>query len=226
VYEHKQEKMTGTSEIHGGKVMISPRPEADDYGHTFLGLVSCEGECDVISSTFTLFNDAVKLTRFLTTNYETNEDINTHKISPQIGHALMGFRRRSGLAEGLQSNNNISIVLTNAEWKKEKKGAWVSGRNEKAVTHIRRRYLTEKVVSRDNTSDVCGVFRVQISAHILSRPRWRSWLRHRYNRRKVAGSILHNVTGIFHEQNPSDRTMALGSIQPLAELVPGILPGG
>jgi len=64
----------------------------------------------VTISTFTLFNDAVKLTRFLTTkNYETNDNINMHKISPQIGHGLMGFRRRSVLAEGLQSNyNNIS----------------------------------------------------------------------------------------------------------------------
>ena len=107
-----------------------PWREADDltkawgwwlYGRTLLGLVSCEGECDVTISTFTLFNDAVKLTRFLTTkNYETNDNINTHKISPQIGYALMGFRRRSGLAEGLQSNyNNISIVLTNAAWKKK-----------------------------------------------------------------------------------------------------------
>ena len=115
MYEHKQEKMPWASEIHGGKLMISLRPEADDYGRTLLGLVSCEGESDVTTSTCTLFNDAVKLTRFLTTkNYETNDNINTHKILPQIGHALMGFRRRSGLAEGLQSNY-ISIVLTNAE---------------------------------------------------------------------------------------------------------------
>jgi len=30
VYEHKQEEMPGASEIHGGKLMISLRPEADD----------------------------------------------------------------------------------------------------------------------------------------------------------------------------------------------------
>ena len=35
---------------------------------------------------------------------------------------------------------------------------------------------------------------------------------------KVAGSIPHGVTGIFHSPNPSDRTMALGSTQPLIEM--------
>jgi hypothetical protein len=79
VYEHKQEEMPGASEILGRKLMISLRPEADDYGLTPLGLVSCEGECDVTISTCTLFNDAVKMTRLLTTkNYETNDNINTH----------------------------------------------------------------------------------------------------------------------------------------------------
>jgi len=33
--------------------------------------------------------------------------------------------------------------------------------------------------------------------------------------RKVAGSIPDGVIGIFHRHNPSDRTMALGSTQPL-----------
>jgi len=57
----------------------------------------------------------------MTKNYEANDNINMHKISPQIGHALMGLRWRSGLAEGLQSNYYISIVLTNTELKKKKK---------------------------------------------------------------------------------------------------------
>ena len=48
--------------------------------------------------------------------------------------------------------------------------------------------------------------------------RWRSWLRHRATRRKVAGSIPDGVTGIFHWHNPSGRTMALGSTQPLTEM--------
>jgi hypothetical protein len=36
--------------------------------------------------------------------------------------------------------------------------------------------------------------------------------------RKVAGSIPDGVIGIFHWHNPSDRTMALGSTQPLTEM--------
>ena len=36
--------------------------------------------------------------------------------------------------------------------------------------------------------------------------------------RKVAGSIPNGVNGIFHWHNPSDRTVALWSTQPLAEM--------
>ena len=48
--------------------------------------------------------------------------------------------------------------------------------------------------------------------------RRRSWLRHCATSRKVAGSIPDSVIGIFHSHNPSGRTMALGSTQPLAEM--------
>jgi hypothetical protein len=51
--------------------------------------------------------------------------------------------------------------------------------------------------------------------------RWRSWLRHCVTSRKVAGSIPDGVTGIFHGHNPSGRTVALGSIQPLTEMSKG-----
>ena len=43
------------------------------------------------------------------------------------------------------------------------------------------------------------------------------WLRCCATNRKVAGSIPDGVIGIFHWHNPPDRTMALGSIQPLTE---------
>jgi hypothetical protein len=43
------------------------------------------------------------------------------------------------------------------------------------------------------------------------------WLRYCATNRKVAGSIPDGVTGSFHWRNPSDRTMALGSTQPLTE---------
>jgi len=48
--------------------------------------------------------------------------------------------------------------------------------------------------------------------------RWRSLLRHRATSRKVAGSIPDGVIGIFHWNNPSGRTVALGSTQPLIEM--------
>jgi hypothetical protein len=40
----------------------------------------------------------------------------------------------------------------------------------------------------------------------------------RYNSGKVTGSIPDGVVGIFHWHNPSDRTIALGSTQPLTEM--------
>ena len=44
------------------------------------------------------------------------------------------------------------------------------------------------------------------------------WLRRCATNLKVAGSIPDGVIGIFHWHNPSDRTMALGSTQPLTEM--------
>ena len=44
------------------------------------------------------------------------------------------------------------------------------------------------------------------------------WLRCCTTNRKVAASITYGVIGIFHWHNPSDRTMALGSTQPLTEM--------
>ena len=45
------------------------------------------------------------------------------------------------------------------------------------------------------------------------------WLRRCATNRKVAGSISAGVIGIFHwYKNPSDRTMALGSAQPITEM--------
>jgi hypothetical protein len=44
------------------------------------------------------------------------------------------------------------------------------------------------------------------------------WLRHCATNRKVAGLIPDSVIGIFHQHNPSGRTMALGSTHPLTEM--------
>jgi hypothetical protein len=48
--------------------------------------------------------------------------------------------------------------------------------------------------------------------------RWRSWLKHCATSRKVAGSIPDGVIVIFQLHNPSGRTVALGSTQPLTEM--------
>ena len=48
--------------------------------------------------------------------------------------------------------------------------------------------------------------------------RWRSWFRHLATSQKIAGSIPDCVIGIFHWHNPSSRTRALGSTQPLTEM--------
>ena len=59
----------------------------------------------------------------------------------------------------------------------------------------------------------------------LGGTRWRSWLRHCATSRKVAGSIPDSVSGIFHWRKPSDRTVALGSTQPVTGIT-GIFSGG
>ena len=52
----------------------------------------------------------------------------------------------------------------------------------------------------------------------LSLSQIHSWLRHCATSREVAGSIPDGIVGIFHWHNPSGRTMALGSTQPLTEM--------
>jgi hypothetical protein len=44
------------------------------------------------------------------------------------------------------------------------------------------------------------------------------WLWYWATNQKVAGSIPDGSIGIFHLHNPSERTMALGSTQPLTEM--------
>jgi hypothetical protein len=57
--------------------------------------------------------------------------------------------------------------------------------------------------------------------------RWRSWLRHYATSRMVAGSIPEEViVYFFNWPNPSSRTVALGSTQPLTEMSTRNLPGG
>jgi hypothetical protein len=55
--------------------------------------------------------------------------------------------------------------------------------------------------------------------------RYRSSLGHYVTSRKWAGSIPDEVIGFVNWPNPSSRTMALGSTQPLTETITRNLPG-
>jgi len=56
--------------------------------------------------------------------------------------------------------------------------------------------------------------------------RCRSGLRHWATIRRAAGSIPDRVIGIYHSHNPSGRTMALGSNQPLREMSTRVISWG
>ena len=52
------------------------------------------------------------------------------------------------------------------------------------------------------------------------------WLRCCATNRKVVGSITNGVIGSFRCHDPSDRTIALESTQPLGKRVSGVFSGG
>jgi hypothetical protein len=52
------------------------------------------------------------------------------------------------------------------------------------------------------------------------------WLRYCAINQKVAGWIPDGVMEFFIDKNPSDRTMALGSTQPLTEMSTGSISWG
>jgi membrane-bound lytic murein transglycosylase B len=60
-----------------------------------------------------------------------------------------------------------------------------------------------------------------IRLHVVMGTAVAQWLRHCATNQKVAGSIPDGVMEIFIDINPSDRTMALGSTQPLTEISTG-----
>ena len=57
-----------------------------------------------------------------------------------------------------------------------------------------------------------------VPSNVLTETAVAQWLTLCATNRKVAGSIRDGVIGIFLWHNPSGRTMALGSIQPLTEM--------
>jgi hypothetical protein len=52
------------------------------------------------------------------------------------------------------------------------------------------------------------------------------WLRHHATSRNVAGSYPDEVIELLNLRNPSSCTVALGSTQPLTEMITRNLPGG
>jgi hypothetical protein len=60
----------------------------------------------------------------------------------------------------------------------------------------------------------------------VGRTRQHNRLRHYATSRKVAASIPNKVIKFLNWPNPSSRTMALGSTQPLTEISPGNFPVG
>jgi hypothetical protein len=84
--------------------------------------------------------------------------------------------------------------------------------------------LTASILDEGYTSTFSTLFEGLYSSE--GGMRWRSWLRHNATSRKVAGSIPDEVIGFFSWSNPSSRTMALGSTQPLAEMSTRNLSGG
>ena len=68
---------------------------------------------------------------------------------------------------------------------------------------------------------------IYIKIHKTVGTQWHSWLRHWARWWKVAGLIPKDVSGNFRWHNPSGRTMALGSTQPLnRNEYQEYLPGG
>ena len=85
--------------------------------------------------------------------------------------------------------------------------------------------LTSDVLRATNcdvrTKDICTVTTERVNVFLISncqRYAVAQWLRRCASNRKVAGSIPDGVIGILHWHNPSDRTMALGSTEPLTEM--------
>jgi len=93
--------------------------------------------------------------------------------------------------------------------------------SEKVVDKINNHFLRSTSFYENRTVyETIGENMVQPQATIFYGASTRNglWLRRCATNRKVAGSIPDGVIGICHWHKPSDRTMALGSTQPLTEI--------
>jgi hypothetical protein len=123
-------------------------------------------------------------------------------------------------------NVSLDLVLKKSECAVSVTWHWRVGAEIMCHGYIRRRFMT----ACRHIYEGLGGKRIQITyiswcgrsllhtVLLLQGAWWRSWLRHCATNRKVAGSIFDGVIGIFNWHNPSCRTMALGSTQPLTEM--------
>jgi hypothetical protein len=68
-------------------------------------------------------------------------------------------------------------------------------------------YTGTNVFYCDVPTEFFNIIHVNLSLKGGEGTQWRSWLRHCVTSRKVAGSFPDGVIEIFHQHNPSGRTM-------------------
>ena len=119
----------------------------------------------------------------------------------------------------MQRSVTLFYILHEAKWPKNVYTATVELQYSRNTTHTKDKLR----VSTECTEWHMSVLHKQMYIYTLhSSPSVGTavaqWLRCCATNRKVAGSIPDGVIGIFLWHNPSDRTMALGSTQPLTEM--------
>ena len=109
----------------------------------------------------------------------------------------------------------------------EQRGRWVTGHKEGKVCFVQRKPLPRSTAN-STVSDCFAHLDIVDSywkrckdcfnIHLQMWTAVAQWLRCCATNRNVAGSIPDGAIGIFHWYNPSDRSLALGSTQPLTKM--------
>jgi hypothetical protein len=79
-------------------------------------------------------------------------------------------------------------------------------------------HLTLKLKKESSSSVACSRMKFTFSFKTIWDIQWCSWLKHCATSRKVAHSFPDGVSGIFHYNDLSGRTMFPGLTQPLTEM--------
>jgi hypothetical protein len=79
-------------------------------------------------------------------------------------------------------------------------------------------HLNENTLLKEDVLNCIIITKLMLLVLLISGTAVAQWLRCCATNRKVAGSIPAGVIGIFHCHNPSDRTMAMWTTQPLTEM--------